>query len=178
METVTQVEVLDNLAALRKGVAESVLRAYGAERDYAKALNKEFKFNWFDIEATDKSETAKPVHAEKSELYTVLKEANHSNPSTVWARVRKYGAEEAKLVGTHGFPMPAYDAEGNLITEGEQGESGANNKRSPMLRNIEELSKLYIFNAKQEALDPKIAKAQTYISSALQALGVDIANLK
>ena len=178
METVTQVEVLVNLAALRKGVAESVLRAYGAERDYAKALNAEFNFNWFDIEATDKSETAKPVHAEKSELYKVLKEANHSNPSTVWARVRKYGAEEAKLVGTHGFPMPAYDADGNLITEGEQGESGANNKRSPMLRNIEELSKLYIFNAKQEALDPKISKAQTYISSALQALGVDIANLK
>jgi hypothetical protein len=178
MQTITQVEVLDNLATLRKGVAESVLRAYGAEREYAIALNKEFKFNWFDIEATDKTDIAKPVHAEKSELYTVLKEAKHSNPSTVWARVRKYGSEEAKLVGTHGFPMPAYDEEGNLITEGEQGESGANNKRSPMLRNIEELSKLFMFNAKQEALDPKIAKAQTYISSALQTLGVDIANLK
>jgi len=177
MVTVTTVEVLDNLVALRKSVAESVLRAYGAEREYAVALNAEFKFAWFDIEANDKSDTAKPVHAEKSALYDVLKEAKHSNPSTVWARVRKYGKEEAKLVGTHGMPMPAYDEEGNLITEAEAGESGANNKRSPMLRNIEELSKLYIFNAKQEGLDSRICLAQTYLSSALQALGVDIANL-
>jgi len=179
METVTHVEVLVNLAALRTAVAESVVRAYGAEREYAKALNAEFVFNWFDVEATDKSDTAKPVHAEKGELYKVLHAAKHSNPSTVWARIRKYGAEEAKLVGTHGFPMPAYDAEGNLITEGEQGESGgANNKRSPMLRNIEELSKLYMFNAKQESLDAKISKAQTFIASALAELGVDLANLK
>ena len=179
METVTHVEVLVNLAALRTAVADSVVRAYGAEREYAKALNTEFVFNWFDVEATDKSDTAKPVHAEKGELYKVLHAAKHSNPSTVWARIRKYGAEEAKLVGTHGFPMPAYDEDGNLITEGEQGESGgANNKRSPMLRNIEELSKLYMFNAKQESLDAKISKAQTFIASALAELGVDLANLK
>jgi len=178
METVTHVEVLVNLAALRANVAETVKRQYGAERDYAKALNAEFAFNWFDIEATDKSDTAKPVHAEKGELYKVLHAADHTNPSTVWARIRKYGSEEAKLVGTHGFPMPAYDEDGNPLVEGEQGESGASNKRSPMLRNIEELSKLYMFNAKQESLDAKISKAQTFIASALAELGVDLANLK
>jgi hypothetical protein len=179
MDTVTQVEVLVNLAALRTAVAETVKRQYGAERDYAKALNAEFAFAWFDIEASEKSDIAKPVHAEKSELFKVLNDAKHSNPSTVWARIRKYGSEEAAKVGTHGKPMPAYDAEGNPITEGDQGESGgANNKRSPMLRNIEELSKLYLFNAKQEALDPKISKAQTFIASALAQLGVDISNLK
>jgi hypothetical protein len=178
MQTITQVEVLGNLAALRKGVAESVLRAYGAEREYAVALNAEFKFAWFDIEATDKSDTAKQVHAEKSELYTELKAAKHSNPSTVWARIRKYGKEEAAKVGTHGLPMPAYDTEGNLITECEQGESGgANAKRSPMLRNIEELTALWKFNAKQENLDPKINSAQLFIGQALAALGVDLSNL-
>jgi hypothetical protein len=177
METVTNVEVLVNLAALRANVAETVKRQYGAERDYAKALNAEFVFNWFDIEATDKSDTAKPVHAEKSELYKVLHAADHTNPSTVWARIRKYGSEEAKLVGTHGFPMPAYDAEGNMITEGEQGESGANNARSPMLRNIEDLVALFKFNGRQESLDAKIAKAQVKIGEALQALGLDLANL-
>ena len=179
MDTVTNVEVLVNLAALRTAVADSVVRAYGAEREYAKALNAEFVFNWFDIEATDKSDTAKPVHAEKSELYKVLHAAKHSNPSTVWARIRKYGSEEASLVGTHGKPMPAYDAEGNMITDLDSAESnGANNKRSPMLRNIEELSKLYMFNAKQDSLDAKISKAQTFIASALAELGVDLANLK
>lgn len=178
MDTVTNVEVLVNLAALRTAVADSVVRAYGAEREYAKALNAEFSFPWFLIEASDKSDTAKPVHTEKGELYKVLHAAKHSNPSTVWARIRKYGAEEAKLVGTHGFPMPAYDEDGNPLVEGESGESGANNKRSPMLRNIEELSKLYMFNAKQESLDAKISKAQTFIASALAELGVDLANLK
>lgn len=178
MQTVTNVEVLVNLSALRKGVAESVLRAYGAEREYAVALNAEFGFAWFDIEATDKSETAKPVHAEKGELYKELKAANHSNPSTVWARVRKYGKEEAAKLGTHGMPMPAYDAEGNLITELEQGESGgANAKRSPMLRNIEELTALWKFNAKQENLDPKVNNAQLFIGQALAALGVDLSSI-
>ena len=179
METITNVEVLVNLAALRTAVAETVKRQYGAEREYALALNAEFAFAWFDIEASDKSETAKPVHAEKSELYKVLHAAKHSNPSTVWARIRKYGSEEASLVGTHGKPLPAYDEEGNMITDLDSAESnGANNKRSPMLRNIEELSKLYMFNAKQESLDQKIFRAQTFIASALAELGVDLANLK
>jgi hypothetical protein len=179
MDTITNVEVLVNLAALRTAVAETVKRQYGAEREYAVALNAEFTFAWFDIEASDKSETAKPVHAEKGELYKVLHAAKHSNPSTVWARIRKYGSEEASLVGTHGKPLPAYDEEGNRITDLDSAESnGANNKRSPMLRNIEELSKLYMFNAKQESLDQKIFKAQTFIASALAELGVDLANLK
>jgi hypothetical protein len=179
MDTITNVEVLVNLAALRTAVAETVKRQYGAEREYAVALNAEFTFAWFDIEASDKSETGKPVHAEKGELYKVLHAAKHSNPSTVWARIRKYGSEEASLVGTHGKPLPAYDEEGNRITDLDAAESnGANNKRSPMLRNIEELSKLYMFNAKQESLDQKIFKAQTFIASALAELGVDLANLK
>lgn len=178
MQTVTNVEVLANLSALRKGVAESVVRAYGAEREYAKALNAEWGFAWFDIEATDKSDNAKIVKAEKSELYKELNAAEHSNPSTVWARIRKYGAEEAKKVGTHGMPMPAYDEAGNLITEAEQGESGKPHaKRSPMLRNIEELTDLWKFNAKQENLDPKVQSAQLHIGQALAALGVDLANL-
>ena len=178
MVTVTNIEVLVDLASLRKSVAESVLRAYGAERDYAKALNAEFKFAWFDIEATDKSDTAKPVHAEKSALYEVLKDAKHSNPSTVWARVRKYGKEEAKLVGTHGMPMPAYDDEGNLITEAEAGESGKSGNKSPMLRNIDDLTALYKFNGRQESLDARITRAQLHIASALAELGVDLSMVK
>jgi hypothetical protein len=178
MQTITNIEVLVNLSTLRKGVAESVLRAYGAEREYAKALNAEFNFAWFNIEANDKTDSGKLVTAEKSELYKELKAANHSNPSTVWARVRKYGEAEAAKLGTHGLPMPVYDAEGNLVTELEQGESGgANAKRSPMLRNIEELTALWKFNAKQENLDPKIIQAQLFIGQALTALGLDLATL-
>jgi hypothetical protein len=45
---------------------------------------------------------AKLVKAEKTLLYTELKAADHTNPSTVWARIRKYGQEER-----HGKPEGA-----------------------------------------------------------------------
>ena len=158
------------LETLRKGVAEAVKRAYGAERDYAVALNALFSFEWFDIEANDTTEAAKPVHAEKKALYGELKAAAHSNPSTVWARIRKYGREER-----HG--KPAEGGEGNA--EGGEGEGGAGNTpRDAVTRNVEELIALYKFNARQESLPAKITEAQKFIASALMALGVDLSMLK
>jgi len=159
------------LETLRKGVAEAVKRAYGAERDYAVALNALFSFEWFEVEANDSSETAKPVHAEKKALYVELKGANHSNPSTVWARIRKYGREER-----HGKTEGA-GAEGGA-GEGE-GEGGAGNTpRDAVTRNVEELIALYKFNARQESLPAKITEAQKFIASALMALGVDLSMVK
>jgi hypothetical protein len=158
------------LETLRKGVAEAVKRAYGAERDYAVALNALFTFEWFEVEANDSGETAKPVHAEKKALYTELKGANHSNPSTVWARIRKYGREER-----HGKPAEGGAGEGG---EGE-GEGGAGNApRDSVTRNVEELIALYKFNARQESLPTKITEAQKFIASALMALGVDLSMVK
>ena len=158
------------LETLRKGVAEAVKRAYGAERDYAVALNALFTFEWFDIEANDTTEAAKPVHAEKKALYGELKAAAHSNPSTVWARIRKYGREER-----HG--KPAEGGEGNA--EGGEGEGGAGNTpRDAVTRNVEELIALYKFNAKQESLPSKVSEAQKFIASALMALGVDLSMVK
>ena len=147
-----------SLETLRKGVADAVVRAYGAEREYAVALNALFTgFDWFDIEANDSSETAKPVHAEKKALYVELKGAKHSNPSTVWARIRKYGKEER-----HGKPA----------------EGAGNAPRDPITRNVEELIALYKFNAKQESLNDKVRQAQVHIASALGALGVDLSLIK
>jgi hypothetical protein len=160
------------LETLRKGVAEAVKRAYGAERDYAIALNAMFAgFDWFDIEANDTAEIAKPVHNEKKALYVELKEAKHSNPSTVWARIRTYGREER-----HGKTEGA-GAEGGA-GEGE-GEGGAGNApRDPVTRNVEELIALYKFNARQESLPAKITEAQKFIASALMSLGVDLSMVK
>jgi len=160
-----------SLETLRHNVAEAVVRAYGAEREYAVALNAMFAgFEWFDIEASDTSETAKPVHAEKKALYVELKNAKHSNPSTVWARIRKYGREER-----HGKPESA-SGEGG---EGEgEGEGAGNAARDPVTRNVEELLALYKFNARQESLPAKITEAQKFITSALKALGVDLNMIK
>ena len=157
-----------SLETLRKGVAEAVKRAYGAERAYAKALNAMFTFDWFTFEASDNSEDAKLVKAEKTLLYTELKAADHTNPSTVWARIRKYGQEER-----HG--KPEGEGEGG---EGE-GEGGAGNSpRDPVTRNVEELINLYKFNGRQESLPAKVFEAQKHIANALMALGVDLSMVK
>ena len=156
-----------SLDALRQAVADAVVRAYGAERAYAVQLNSTFGFDWFEVEAADVNESAKPVHAEKGELYKVLKAAKHSNPSTVWARIRKYGREEK-------YPQEVTEGEG----EGEGGNSQAGTTRSAMLRNVEELSALYKFNARQESLPEAVKKAQTFIVSALRELGIDVSLIK
>jgi hypothetical protein len=157
-----------SIETLRKSVAEAVVRAYGAEREYAKALNTLFVSDWFTVEATDTSETAKPVHAEKKALYAELKGAKHSNPSTVWARIRKYGKEER-----HGSPE---GIEGESTED--EGTGAGNAPRDPVTRNVEELISLYKFNARQESLPEKIRNVQTHIASALMALGVDLSMVK
>jgi hypothetical protein len=159
-----------SLESLRQGVAEAVKRAYGAERAYAKALNSLFTFDWFTFEANDSSEEAKLVKAEKTLLYTELKAADHTNPSTVWARIRKYGQEER-----HGKP----GAEGGEGEGGEgEGEGAGNSPRDPITRNVEELLNLYKFNKRQESLPAKITEAQKHVALALIALGVDLSMVK
>jgi hypothetical protein len=157
------------LESLRQGVAESVKRAYGAERDYAKGLNALFSFDWFEIEANDTSEAGKAVKAEKGLLYLELKAAQHTNPSTIWARIRKYGREER-------FGKPESEEGEGGAGEGEGGAGNA--QRDPVTRNVEELIALYKFNARQESLPEKIRQAQVHISSALGALGVDLSLIK
>ena len=159
-----------SLVALRQDVADAVVRSYGAERAYSVALNALFPFDWFEVEANETSDLAKKVHAEKGELYKVLKAAKHSNPSTVWARIRKYGREEK-------YPK-AEGGEGGEGGEAEGGNSQAGNTRSPMLRNVEELTALYKFNARQESLPEQVRKAQTFIVSALRELGIDVSLIK
>ena len=160
-----------SLATLRQGVAESVKRAYGAERAYAQALNASFGFDWFNVEANDTSAEAKTVHAEKKELFAALKAVEHTNPSTVWARIRKYGKAEK-------YPQAETQGEG-AEGEGEgEGEGAGSRNKAPMLRNVDDLVSLYKFNMRQTELPEKVASAQVYIVKALEALGVDLALIK
>jgi hypothetical protein len=155
-----------NLVELRGDVAKAQKVIGSAVRKYARGLNEVFGFAWYNIEAQDQSEQGKVVKAEKGEFYKPMKEAGHSNPSTVWARVRAEGKADAIARGL--FGEVASEA-----VEGE-GEGNATHARSPLLRNIEELTALWKFNGKQTGLDPKVVKAQQKISEALQALGIDL----
>ena len=162
--TVTQVSTVNDITALRQSVADAVVRAYGAEREYAHALCEFLPTEWYLTEHNDKGEAAKPVHAEKKALFAVLNAAKHSNPSTVWARVRKYAQEHIEGKPTEG--------------EGEKSDDVASRTtRTLTLRLIEELSTLHKACTKAESLSDKERDAHTHIVSALNAMGVDVATI-
>ena len=152
-----------DLQTLRHNVAEAVVRQYGAERAYAEALCGVLPAEWYRVEHNDKGEHAKPVHAEKKALFEVLKAANHSNPSTVWARVRKYAQEYIE-----GVPE---------ATEGES-DANARHARPLDLRLIEDLIALWKACNRAESLSDKQANCKTYIGSALMAMGVDLSMIE
>lgn len=157
------------LEALRSDVAEAGVRQYGAERRYAIALCVNLYDHWYMVEHKDKSESAKPVHAEKEALYKVLKAAKHTNPSTVWARVRKYAQE---------YIDPKPEAAEGEAAEGEGESVGARHTRSLDLRLVEDLSTLWKACKRQESLSDKQRQAMTYIGSALTAMGVDLTTVE
>jgi hypothetical protein len=113
--------------------------------------------------------TLKQLRLRKTLLYTALKAAEHTNPSTVWARIRKYGAEDRYPADTEG--------EGAEGAEGAEGDDGGT-QRDVTTRNVEELIKLYKFNSKQDSLPAKVRQANDAIVMALKCLGVDVSMVK
>lgn len=160
--------VSQSIAVLRQDVAEANVRAYGAERRYAEALCNILPAEWYLVEHRDTSEQAKLVHKEKQALFEVLKAANHTNKSTVWARVRKYAQEHVE-----GPKDKTATGEGG--SESESG--GAQHNRSLTLRFVEELTLLFKAGQRAQSMSDKERNAHTYIGSALGALGIDLATL-
>ena len=159
-----------SIEALRTNVAQAVASSYGAMREYAQALCGSLPVEWYLVEHADSSDTAKPVHAEKKALFVELKKANHSNPSTIWARVRKYGQEYIE-----GVNAPAQTGEAG---EGEAAEGGNTREtRSLTRRFVDELTLLYKAGKRAESLSDKESEALTKIGGALIALGVDLSML-
>ena len=161
-----------DLNTLRVSVATTSASAYGAMRVYAQALNAGgLPAGWYRVEAKDTGELADKVKAEKAALFVELKKAEHSNPSVIWARVRKYGLEEAEGKAK---------AEGGEGGEGDGEGEGGNTKeaRSLRVRMIEELITLHKA-AKREgpALEGDLKNAHTFICSALAELKVDISKV-
>jgi len=168
------------VAAAREQAAEAAGRSYGAEREYAKALNDAFgdlSIAWFTVEHNAKGAEADLVHAEKA-LYFKALHAKHPsgkypNPSVPWARVRKYAQEELKA---------AFDTNEGEGGEGEgEGDSvGAKHTRSLSLRMTEELTLIWKAGRKAEkdgTIQTREAAALVQVGNALQALGLDLASL-
>jgi hypothetical protein len=157
-----------SIEALRVNVAQAVESSYGAMRSYAQALCEVLPAEWYLVEHNDTSDTAKPVHAEKKALFALLKAAKHSNPSTIWARVRKYAQEY--IVGESAPATAGAEA-------GEAEGGNTRETRSLARRYIEELTVLYKAGKKAESLSDKESDALTKIGGALIALGVDLSML-
>jgi len=158
----------DVLNAKRLAVGDALASSYGAMREYAQTLCSVLPAEWYLVEHADTSDTAKPVHAEKKALFVVLKAAQHSNPSTIWARVRKYAQEYIE-----GAPTKGETDKG----EGEGEGGNTRETRSLGRRFIEELSVLYKAGKRAESLSDKESDALTKIGGALIALGVDLSML-
>ena len=154
----------DEIAIAMDSVVESARGSYGAQVRLASLLNMKYEFDWFEVKHTDSSDEGKQVRKDKETLFEKLKSIDHSNPSKIWADVRKYARLER-------YPVEVVEGE---VQEGEQGESGANHNRSPMLRTIEELTTLWKFLKKQDSLDPKLTNALLHIGNALTACGVQL----
>jgi hypothetical protein len=139
---------------------------YGANVDYAKLLNEKWAdFDWFELKHTDTSDEGKAVKGEGDRFRKGIKDW-HSNPSTAWKQIRDHAR-------TDRYGKPSVEGEGSEgETEGSEGD--AKHNRSPLLRNIEELTVLFKFNRKQEALTEDLRKAQGYIIQALGALNIDV----
>ena len=150
---IAAIEIARNEVAEKSGLTAS------SERNYALVLNESFVPEWFMFEANDISDEGKAVKAEKELFYKALHAAHHNgkhpNPSTVWARVRKYGNEAHFGVAS-------------------EGEGGAKHGKSPDVRILDALVPLYKFLKRQNALSDKQANVLTHVSSALVAFGLDL----
>jgi len=148
--------------ALIDEARDKAVKANGAtassERNYATTLNANFVPDWFTFEANDVSDMGKIVKAEKEKLYKGLHESHHNgkhpNPSTVWARVRKYG---------------------NEAQYGVEETTGAKHGKSPDLRITDDLVPLYKFLKRQDSLSDKQSIVLMYVGSALsEGMGMDL----
>jgi hypothetical protein len=162
MENTTNLqELINNARAKVIGQYEST---YGANVDYARLLNENWGFDWFDLKHNDSSEQGKAVKAEGDKFRSGIK-GWHSNPSVAWKQIRDHARADR-----YGKPVvESADSEAEA-----EGSDNAKHNRSPELRNMEELITLFKFNRRQDALSPKLQKVQAHIASALIEMGVDL----
>ena len=167
-EVAVEVTPVEAVALARRASAEAVGRAYGADRDYSIALNNLLAPKWYDEDADSITDLGKVVKAEKKQYFAALKAyaPKHSNPSTNWKRIRKYGREEVE-----GKPVKGEGAEGG---EGEGAEGGGNRIAPLQDRLIGFLHSAYSAYHRDEAPNQACLNAIGDIKAALLSLGMDV----
>lgn len=164
------------LATILTDMVEASGKVYGSYIRIAAKFNDLMPFAWYDMAPTEKSDDAKAYKAHKTALYDALKLAGHSNPSVPGKRIADYGRNIRNGLSPNGKTT----LDGQPVNgEGDgEGDGAGPAPRSPLLRNIEELTTLYKFNDKLGKDAPaKVAAAQKHIIAALKVLGLDVATI-
>jgi len=203
--SVIRADAAPELAPLRAAIADAAATVYGAKIRYAESLNLSFGVTlealevksadgsvidlrpsvtgWFDVEHGSTAEDAKPILTEKEALYSVLKGSKHSNPSKVWADIRKYGRADA-MKQAELICLAEIKAQSIVMPEGTirpdplaADAKGANDSKSIRLRMMDDLKVLYKAAKREKSLSTEEANCLVHISSALIALGVDLSTL-
>lgn len=166
------------LDAICNEMIEATRKEYGSHIRIAAKLNDLLPFAWYDLDPKEVSDDAKALKPHKDALYAALKKAGHTNPSVPFGRMRDYGRNLRAGLAPNGKTLADGSPLPNNVSEEGEGEGANPAKRSPMLRNVEELTALWKFNDKQADLPAKIADAQKHIVAALAALGIDVRTIK
>jgi hypothetical protein len=175
------------LEVARANAVEGIMGGYGAVREYAIMMNEYYApdstrpiVHWFDVEHTFKDDFSLAVNAEKKLFYTALNERAKAkgaitNPSTYWARIRKAGKEER--LGTQADEInETLEGGAEVVNEGASGES---NERSPQLRYVDELTRLYKFGERKGAeLPANLVDVHRKVGEALELCGVKLNMIK
>jgi hypothetical protein len=156
--TILPQQVAAELIEAGAAIASGHKTVGSSERRYAAMLSKAMP-GWHKLAHDDDSNESKALKAgPKAKLFEQLKAAGHSNPGTIWGRLRKYAAEdEATAAGTEG------EGEG---TEGDTGTEG-NNKREIRARIREELAKLIKAIDKDQFPPEDLRAVKTYLELAI-----------
>jgi hypothetical protein len=171
----------ETLKSYRLTVAESVVGAYGALREYAQLLNNVFQSApraWYLVEAKETDAFAQLIHAEKQQLFSALNTiaeartgAKHSNPSTIWARARAYAKQMDEQAQNKG------EGEGSGEGSGETGQT--QERRSLLLRTVEEATKLWkAYEREAQFLDDAAKARQLKLVELIEACGIKRDSLK
>ena len=151
--TITPNQVAADLIEAGQQIATGHSTVGSSERRYAALMSAAFP-GWHLLTEKDDSNEAKLIKAgPKAKLFEQLKAAKHTNPSTVWSRLRKYAA--AATVAAEG---------------GESSQDAG--KRTIEVRLIEELLKLTKAIDKEDHPSEKVRNARVLIGLALVKMGV------
>ncbi len=128
------------LDAICNEMIEATRKEYGSHIRIAAKLNDLLPFAWYDLDPKEVSDNAKALDTHKKPLYAALRKAGHTNPSVPFGRMRDYGRNLRAGLAPNGKSMADGSPLPNNVSEEGEGEGANPAKRSPMLRNVEELT--------------------------------------